>query len=91
MPDAGNLVPYGCPFHSAGDQDRGAMEGHHEHLIGKIALVIQPGEVIDIFRTGYQTASESVFLDLLVYRIQALRVFIRGEKPVVIHDFFLIL
>jgi hypothetical protein len=91
VPDVGYLVPYGCPLHRAGDQNRGATEGHHEHLIGKIALVIQSSEIIDIFRTGHQTTCEPAFLDLLAYGIQALRVFVRGEKPVVIHDVFLII
>jgi hypothetical protein len=89
--DVGNLVSYGGPLHGAGDQDGGTPERHDEHLVGKIALIIQPGEVIDIFRTRHQTARETVRFYSLAYGIQALRVFVRREKPVVIHDLILIL
>ena len=83
MTDVGRLIPNRRPLHGPGNKDGAALKRHDEHLVGEIALIIQPSEVADILRTRNEAALQSTVVDCLANRFQSSGVFRGGKESVV--------
>jgi hypothetical protein len=80
VPERRHLVVDDGAFHGAGDQHRNVLQGEHEGLVGEIALVVEAGQVVDVFGGRDQAGVEPPLGHLGAHALEAPGELLRGKE-----------